>query len=76
MRVFGTGKHTRDYVYVADIVQAFLKALDTETSGTYNIGTSQETSVLDIIASLSKVSGRELPIDQQPEVVGKWNGAV
>ncbi len=71
MRVFGTGKHTRDYVYVADIVQAFLKALDTETSGTYNIGTSQETSVLDIIASLSKVSGRELPIDQQPEVVGE-----
>lgn len=71
MRVFGTGKHTRDYVYVADIVQAFLKALDTDVSGTYNIGTGQETSVLDIIASLSKVIGRALPVDHQPEVVGE-----
>ncbi len=71
MRVFGTGQHTRDYVYVADVVQAFLKAVEVEGSGTYNIGTGQETSVLDIIQTLSKVIGRELEINYQPEVVGE-----
>lgn len=71
MRVFGSGKHTRDYVYVADIVGAFLAALDTNVTGIYNIGTGQETSVLDIIKNLSNVTGRELPIDYQPEVVGE-----
>lgn len=71
MRVFGTGKHTRDYVYVADVVLAFLSALDSKAQGTYNIGSGQETSVLDIIQHLSKVVAQELPIDHQPEVVGE-----
>lgn len=71
MRVFGTGEHTRDYVYVADVVQAFLLALDSEAQGTFNIGSGLETSVLDIIASLSKVTGRELPVEHSPEVVGE-----
>ena len=71
MRVFGTGKHTRDYVYVADIVQAFLNALDRDVAGTFNIGSGLETSVLDIIHNLSSVVGNELLIDRQPEVVGE-----
>ncbi len=71
MRVFGTGEHTRDYVYVADIVRAFLAALDSNTMGTFNIGSGKETSVLDIIQNLSHVVGNELPIEHQPEVVGE-----
>lgn len=71
MRVFGSGKHTRDYVFVADVVQAFLAALDRDATGTFNIGSGVETSVLDIIQNLSSVTGSELPIDRQPEVVGE-----
>lgn len=71
MRVFGTGKHTRDYVYVSDVVQAFLKALDSDSVGTFNIGSGEETSVLDIVQSLSNVVGHELTIDSKPEVVGE-----
>jgi UDP-glucose 4-epimerase len=71
MRVFGSGNHTRDYVYVTDVVQAFLKALDGEALGTFNIGSGKETSVLDIISSLSKVVGSELSIDSKQEVVGE-----
>ena len=71
MRVFGSGKHTRDYVYVSDIVLACLKALDRDVTGTFNIGSGQETSVLDIIQHLSSVVGHELLIDRQPDVVGE-----
>jgi len=71
MRVFGSGTHTRDYVYVADVVQAFLKVLDGSVVGTFNIGSGKEISVLDIIQHLSTVVGADLPRDHQPEVVGE-----
>lgn len=71
MRVFGTGTHTRDYVYISDVVRAFLSALDQDVPGTFNIGTGKETSVNNIIASLEQVTGKALAIDRQPEVVGE-----
>jgi len=44
--LYGHGKPTRDYVYVADVVSALLAALG--RSGTYNIATGAETDVLSI----------------------------
>ncbi len=46
--VYGDGLQTRDYVYVDDVVQANLKALDYDGSGIFNIGTATETSVNDL----------------------------
>ncbi len=41
----GTGEHTRDYVYVADVVAANLAAVNAEKCGVYNVGTGKETSL-------------------------------
>lgn len=71
MRVFGSGEHTRDYVYITDVIKAFLSVLDADASGTFNVGTGQETSVLDILRTLSKIVGKEVAIDHQPEVAGE-----
>jgi UDP-glucose 4-epimerase len=51
-RVFGDGTQTRDYVYVADVVRAFLAAETGPAGETVNIGTGEESSVLDVIAAL------------------------
>ena len=40
----GSGRQTRDYIYVGDIVDAAVKAA-TRGSGVYNLGTGKETSV-------------------------------
>ncbi len=40
-RVFGDGNQTRDYVYVGDVVEAFLAGARSEAQGTYNIGTGE-----------------------------------
>jgi UDP-glucose 4-epimerase len=45
--VFGSGLQTRDYVYVTDVVDALVLGL--EKSGTYNVGTGQDTSTLSLI---------------------------
>jgi UDP-glucose 4-epimerase len=55
--VFGDGSYERDYVYVADVVEAVLGALGGTHAGTYNIGTGIATSVNDLVASLSSVLG-------------------
>ncbi|WP_285585321.1 NAD-dependent epimerase/dehydratase family protein [Herbidospora sp. NBRC 101105] len=58
--VYGDGTQTRDYVYVRDVVTAFLAAGTTEQGGTWNIGAGRETSVLDLIKHISQAAGREI----------------
>lgn len=43
--IFGSGEQTRDYIYVSDVVSANIKALEKNIFGEFNIGTSRETSV-------------------------------
>ncbi|MEI7794309.1 MAG: NAD-dependent epimerase/dehydratase family protein [Thermoleophilia bacterium] len=52
MKVFGDGLQTRDYVYVDDVVDAFLRAEDGTPDITLNIGTGREVSVLDLVRIL------------------------
>ncbi len=53
--IFGDGKQTRDYVFVRDVVDANLVALHKKLVGTYNVGTSTETSVNELYTQLSKL---------------------
>lgn len=62
-KIYGHGKPTRDYVYVADVVAALLAAAG--RAGTYNIATGSETDVLTI--------WRELVVaaeDRTPAIAG------
>jgi UDP-glucose 4-epimerase len=56
--IFGDGRQTRDYVFVADIVGANLAAAShPEAHGVYNIGTGRERSVLEVLAALRRAAG-------------------
>jgi UDP-glucose 4-epimerase len=52
VRVFGDGRQTRDFVYVGDVAAAFVAAADLDVPGPYNVGTGEETSVLDLVERL------------------------
>ena len=52
----GSGRQTRDFVYVADIVRANLLALKTKKDGIFNIGTSIETDINTIFKMLVKIT--------------------
>lgn len=57
-RINGTGKQTRDYIYVDDVVRAVLLMLDhPDLAGPYNVGTGIETSVKHIHSMLAKIIG-------------------
>ena len=54
--IFGDGKQTRDYVFVADVARANLAAANSSASGPINIGTGIETSVNDLYHTLGTVA--------------------
>jgi UDP-glucose 4-epimerase len=59
--IYGDGTATRDYVYIDDVVAAFLCAADAPitTAGTFNVGTGVQTSVSELhqmIAAAVRVS--------------------
>jgi UDP-glucose 4-epimerase len=69
--VFGDGSQTRDYVYVGDVAAAFLAAAQTDRPGVWNIGTSRETSVLQLIDLVGKAAGRDVSPEFAPARPGE-----
>lgn len=57
--VFGDGRQTRDYLYVGDVVTAALAAAESEATGSLNLGTGRETTVLELIEALARIAGAE-----------------
>jgi UDP-glucose 4-epimerase len=47
----GDGRQTRDYVFVEDVVEAFVRAAS-GPAGAYNVSTAKETSVMEICGHL------------------------
>jgi UDP-glucose 4-epimerase len=55
--VFGDGQQTRDFTFVADIVQANLAALDSGKPGeTYNVGGGHRKKLADVIRIMEGIS--------------------
>ncbi len=54
--VFGDGLQTRDYVYVEDVVRANLLAADGDATGSVNIGTGVETTVLELVEAVGALA--------------------
>ena len=60
--IFGDGLQTRDFTYVANVVQALLKAAAVPgVSGkVYNVGTGRPVSLLELLATLNKLLGTQI----------------
>jgi UDP-glucose 4-epimerase len=56
----GDGTHTRDYVYVGDVVDANLRALTNEYVGELNIGTGREISTNDVFRRVIAEMGTQI----------------
>lgn len=60
--VHGDGLQSRDFTYVANAVQALMKAAEAKdvSGNVYNVGTGNSITVLDLIAALNKLLGTDL----------------
>ncbi len=64
LRMFGHGKPTRDYIHVADVTAAMLRA--TGARGTFNVATGIETPVSKLFEILADEAGVAVAPEQLP----------
>ncbi len=66
--IFEDGRQSRDFIHVADIVQANLLAMERDDAvyDVFNVGAGRALSILDVAMALI----HELKVNVQPEIVG------
>ncbi len=86
LRVFGgdyptpDGTGVRDYIHVVDLAEGHVAALGTHSGDagvhTYNLGTGQGSSVLEVVKSYENVSGKTIPYEvverREGDVAANW----
>ncbi len=73
--IYGQGQHLRDYIYVQDVVNAHLKALDLadrepEQYHFCNLSTEKPASVIEVVRMLENIMGKTANIEFQAERPG------
>lgn len=71
LTIFGDGEQTRDFIYVDDVVEANIKAMNhPELTGVYNISTNTSTSVNKLVRYFKSISNKNLPVYYEEERTG------
>ena len=71
VQINGTGKQTRDFVFVEDVVRANLCAMQKNVVGEFNIGTGREIDVNMLFKKLVKLIDYKLPERRSPAAAGE-----
>ena len=67
LTIYGDGRQTRDFIYAGDIAAGIYAALKTaHVNHTYNLSTQRETSLNELVAILSEVSGCHVEPEYKP----------
>lgn len=64
--IYGDGGQTRDFVYVKDVVSANIRAMESGTSGVFNIACCRQTSIREIASMIMEITGIRVPVISQP----------
>jgi UDP-glucose 4-epimerase len=71
LTIFGDGKQTRDFVYVQDVVQANMLALEQELNGTFNVSSNLQYSVNDVAQKIVQYIPTSSKIVHTAPIVGE-----
>jgi len=67
IQIWGDGGIVRDYVYIDDVVEAFLRAAAYRgPARVFNIGTGRGVSLNDLVARLRRIGGRPVEVTYLP----------
>ncbi len=69
--IFGAGDKTRDYVFVSDVAEANVLALDRGQGEIINIGTGIETTDQEVYDAIAEAVGFDQPANYSPERKGE-----
>ena len=70
LTIFGDGTQTRDFVYVKDVVQANLRAMEKGKPGVYNIALGKKINLLELADIIMELAGIAVPVTFAPPTAG------
>jgi dTDP-glucose 4,6-dehydratase len=62
LTVFGEGAQTRSFCYVSDLIEGFLRLIETDRHEPVNIGNPGEFTILELAEVIIRVTGSDSPI--------------
>ncbi|MDJ0514471.1 MAG: NAD-dependent epimerase/dehydratase family protein [Methyloceanibacter sp.] len=69
--VYGDGTQTRDYLFVEDLTDGILNAIQSGATGTYQLGFGKPTSVNTLIDIIRDITGAQYSVTYKPARVGE-----
>jgi len=60
--VWGDGKQTRSFLYIDDCIEAVLRLMDSDYTGSINIGSDQMVTIDELAEMTIKISGKKIEI--------------
>ncbi len=69
--IFGDGNQTRDFVFVADVVEAYIQALHAGGGEVFNISSSAETSVNELYWEIARSLGTSVAPEYREGRIGE-----
>lgn len=70
LKLYGKGEAVRDYLYIDDVIEALLLAAETSGSSVVNISSGIGHSVMEIVETIEKISGRTIQKEFIPDRPG------
>jgi len=64
--IYGDGKQTRDFTFVKDVVQANIRAMNSDAQGIFNVAYCQRISLLDLAKEIMDITGITVPFIYEP----------
>lgn len=74
--IYGDGSQVRDFVFTADIAEAFRRAVEQEYSGVLTIGRGQSLSILELVQRLSEAASAPLAVEHVPAKAGEMPAVI
>jgi UDP-glucose 4-epimerase len=73
LEIYGDGSQTRDFIHVQDLCDGIIGAVTADDIGgeVFQLGTSVETSVVELARLIQEVTGAELDIDYEERRAGE-----
>ncbi|MFA4849566.1 MAG: SDR family oxidoreductase [Methanoregula sp.] len=60
--IYGDGTQTRDFSYVKDVVQANLRAMESDAQGVFNVAYGNRISLINLARTIMDALGEDLPL--------------
>ena len=69
--VYGDGSQARDFLYVDDLTDGILAAVEGDATGPHQLGSGRPTTVNELIGIMREVTGRDVEVRYEPARAGE-----